>query len=162
MDDDVALRDGLRRMIDDVEGLRCVGTFVSAEEALAALPNCRPDVLLLDIGLPGMAGSEAVIAFRQVLPSMAILMLTVYSDRPKVFASICNGANGYLLKSTAPSQVFEAIRAAHSGGSPLSPEIARDIVSLFQLIGPAPPSACGGRRASKRRENWASLSSPAR
>lgn len=140
VDDDVALRNGLGRMIDAVEGLCCAAKFVSAEQALEALPTCRPDVLLLDIGLPGIAGSDAVIAFRQARPSMAILMLTVYSDRPKIFASICNGANGYLLKSTAPEQVFEAIRAAHSGGSPLSPEIARDIVALFQKIGPSQPS----------------------
>ena len=140
VDDDTALRDGLSRMIDTVEGLCCAGKFVSAERALEALPNCRPDVLLLDIGLPGMAGSDAVVSFRQARPSMAILMLTVYSDRPKIFASICNGASGYLLKSTPPSQVFESIRAAHSGGSPLSPEIARDIVALFQRIGPSQPS----------------------
>jgi DNA-binding NarL/FixJ family response regulator len=139
VDDDVALLNGLSRMIDAVEGLRCVGTFTSAEAALATLPNCRPDVLLLDIGLPGISGSDAVIAFRQARPSMAILMLTVYSDRPRIFASICNGANGYLLKATPPPQVFDAIRSAHSGGSPLSPEIARDIVALFQKIGPSQP-----------------------
>lgn len=139
VEDDVLLRHALSATMEDAEGLRCVGTFPSAEEALAALPDCRPDVLLLDIGLPGIPGSEAVIAFRQACPSMAILMLTVYSDRPKVFASICNGANGYLLKSTPPLQLFEAIRTAHSGGSPLSPEIAREIVDLFHKMGPSLP-----------------------
>jgi DNA-binding NarL/FixJ family response regulator len=72
---------------------------------------------------------------------MAILMLTVFSDRSKVFASICNGASGYLLKSTPPSQLFEGIRAAHAGGSPISPEIAREIVDLFQKMGPPQPPA---------------------
>jgi len=136
VEDDALLRDGLSRMVAEAEGLSCRGMFSSAEEALAALKDCPSDVLLLDIGLPGMAGSDAVSVFRQAYPKMAILMLTVYSDRPRVFASICNGASGYLLKSTPPSQLFEAIRAAHAGGSPISPEIAREIVDLFQKMGP--------------------------
>jgi DNA-binding NarL/FixJ family response regulator len=137
VEDDVQLRDGLRRMIDEADGLLCEAGFSSAEEALVALPHRPADVLLLDIGLPGMDGSEAVTLFRQAHPAMAILMLTVFSDRSRVFASICNGASGYLLKSTPPSQLFDAIHAAHSGGSPLSPEIARQIVDLFQKVGPA-------------------------
>lgn len=136
VEDDVLLRDGLSRMVRGAEGLSCLAAFSSAEEALKVLETCPSDVLLLDIGLPGMAGSDAVPAFRRRFPNMAILMLTVFSDRSKVFASICNGASGYLLKSTPPSQIFEAIRAAHAGGSPISPEIAREIVNLFQKMGP--------------------------
>src|SRR5688500_1624632 len=123
VEDDLLLREGLMRMIHEAEGLCCRSGFSSVEEALAALPHCQADVLLLDIGLPGMTGSDAVSLFRQSHPTMVIVMLTVFSDRSRVFASICNGASGYLLKSTAPSQLFEAIHAAHSGGSPLSPEI---------------------------------------
>jgi len=123
-------------MVQGAEGLCCNAAFSSAEEALEALRRCPTDVLLLDIGLPGMAGSDAVPVFRQLFPDMAILMLTVFSDRSKVFASICNGARGYLLKSTPPGQLFDAIRAAYAGGSPLSPEIAREIVDLFQKTGP--------------------------
>ena len=108
---------------------------------MAGLKDSPSDVLLLDIGLPGMPGSEAVSIFRQAYPSMAILMLTVFSDRSLVFASICNGACGYLLKSTPPSQLVDAIRAAHAGGSPISPEIAREIVHLFQKTGPPHPPA---------------------
>ena len=141
VEDDVLLRDGLSRMVQQAEGLCCSAAFSSAEEALRALGDCPPDVLLLDIGLPGMAGSDAVPVFRQRYPAMAILMLTVFSDRSKVFASICNGASGYLLKSTPPAQLFEAIRAAHAGGSPISPEIAREIVDLFQKMGPPQPPA---------------------
>lgn len=141
IEDDVLLRDGLSRMVQEAEGLCCRAAFSSAEEALEALRDCPSDVLLLDIGLPGMTGSDAVSVFRQKYPDMAILMLTVYSDRPRVFASICNGASGYLLKSTPPSQLFEAIRAAHAGGSPISPEIAREIVDLFQKMGPRQPPA---------------------
>ncbi|HTF42714.1 MAG TPA: response regulator transcription factor [Terriglobales bacterium] len=141
VEDDVLLRNALSHMVQEAEGLCCNGGFASAEEALAALPGCPPDVLLLDIGLPGIAGSDAVVVFRQAFPNMAILMLTVFSERSKVFASICNGANGYLLKSTTPSQLFEAIRAAHAGGSPISPEIAREIVDMFQKMGPPQPPA---------------------
>jgi DNA-binding NarL/FixJ family response regulator len=139
VEDDVLLRDGLSRMIDEADGLHCDAGYSSAEDALAALPHHPADVLLLDIGLPGIGGAEAVALFRQAHPAMAILMLTVFSDRSRVFASICNGASGYLLKSTPPSHLFDAIRAAHSGGSPLSPEIARQIVDLFQKVGPAQP-----------------------
>jgi DNA-binding NarL/FixJ family response regulator len=141
VEDDMLLREGLSRMVQEAEGLCCKAAFSSAEEALAALKNSPSDVLLLDIGLPGMAGSEAVSVFRQAYPAMAILMLTVFSDRSIVFASICNGACGYLLKSTRPSQLVDAIRAAHAGGSPISPEIAREIVHLFQKTGPPHPPA---------------------
>jgi DNA-binding NarL/FixJ family response regulator len=88
-----------------------------------------------------MAGWEAVSVFRQAHPAMAILMLTVFSERSIVFASICSGACGYLLKSTPPSQLVDAIRAAHTGGSPISPEVAREIVHLFQKTGPPQPPA---------------------
>lgn len=141
VEDDVLLRDGLSRMVQEAEGMCCSAAFSSAEEALEALRNQRSDVLLLDIGLPGMAGSTAVSIFRQMFPDMVILMLTVFSDRSRVFASICNGASGYLLKSTPPAQLFDAIRAVHAGGSPISPEIAREIVNLFQKTGPPHPPA---------------------
>jgi DNA-binding NarL/FixJ family response regulator len=141
VEDDVLLRNALSRMVQEAEGLCCNSAFSTAEEAFAILPSSPSDVLLLDIGLPGIAGSDAVPMFRQAFPAMAILMLTVFSDRSKVFASICNGANGYLLKSTPPGQLFEAIRAAHAGGSPISPEIAREIVDLFQRMGPPQPPA---------------------
>lgn len=135
VEDDVLLRNALSRMVQDAEGLCCSAAFSSAEEAVEALRDRRSDVLLLDIGLPGMSGSDAVPVFRQMFPDMAILMLTVFSDRSRVFASICNGASGYLLKSTPPAQLFDAIRAAHAGGSPISPEIAREIVNLFHRTG---------------------------
>ena len=147
VEDDAVLRESLRQMICGAEGLSCDAVFPSVEEALKGLRSHPPDVLLLDIALPGMSGSTAVPVFRQAFPEMVILMLTVFSDRAKVFASICNGAHGYLLKSAPPSQLFEAIRAAHSGGSPLSPEIARGIVELFQKTGPvdAPAASLTGQ-----------------
>ena len=142
VDDDALLRDALRRMIDEAPGFCCQHAFDSAEGALSAMTKGSTNVLLLDIGLPGIAGSEAVPLFRQADPAVAILMLTVFSERSHVFASVCNGASGYLLKSAPREQILEAIRAAHAGGSPISPEIAAEIVKLFQRIGPtAAPTA---------------------
>jgi len=138
IDDDRALLDSLNRIIDGAEGFRCAGAFSSVEDAVPELPRLCPDVLLLDIQLPGVSGDEALDPLRRLCPSMQILMLTVFSDRAKVFASICNGAHGYLLKSTPPARILDAIRAARDGGSPISPEIARHIVALFQRTGPAP------------------------
>lgn len=136
VEDDAYLREGLCRLIADAEGFTCSAGFSCVEEALIGLPNQPADVLLLDIGLPGRQGSDAVSEFRSAFPQLVILMWTVYTDRPKVFASICNGANGYLLKSTPPPQMLDAIRAAHSGGSPLSPEIASGIIMIFRKLGP--------------------------
>jgi DNA-binding NarL/FixJ family response regulator len=135
IDDDRALLASLRTIIDAADGFCCAGAFPSVEEALPALRTAGADVLLLDIQLPGAQGDEAIESLRTVCPSMRILMLTVFSDRDRLFTSICNGAHGYLLKSTPPAKLLEAIRAARDGGSPFSPEIARHIVSLFQKTG---------------------------
>jgi DNA-binding NarL/FixJ family response regulator len=140
IDDDAALVDGLRRIIDGADGFVCVGAFGSVEEALPALATACPEVLLLDIQLPGVAGDEAIESLRGACPGVEILMLTVFSDRARVFTSICNGANGYLLKSTPPAKLLDAIRSAKAGGSPISPEIARQIIGLFQRTAtPQPP-----------------------
>ncbi|HXI41128.1 MAG TPA: response regulator transcription factor [Bryobacteraceae bacterium] len=141
IDDDRALVDGLRRIIDGAEGFTCAGAFGSVEEALPALADTRPDVLLLDIQLPGMEGDQAIELICRTCPAVEILMLTVFSDRARVFTSICNGAHGYLLKSTPPAKLLDAIRSAQAGGSPLSPEIARQIVGLFQRADSAQPAA---------------------
>ena len=139
IDDDRGLLDSLSRIIDAADGFRCAGAFPSVEEGLPALRTAAVDVLLLDIQLPGVPGDQALEALRAVRPEMRILMLTVFSDRDRLFTSICNGAHGYLLKSTPPPQLLDAIRAARDGGSPFSPEIARHIVSLFQKTGPPSP-----------------------
>ena len=141
VEDDAALREGLRRIINMAEGFSCPATYRSAEEALSGLAATPSDVLLLDIQLPGMKGSEAVRLFREKWPDMKVLMLTVFSDEEKVFGSICNGASGYLLKTTPPPQLLEAIAAAHQGGAPLSPQMARQIVALFQKTSPPEPPA---------------------
>jgi DNA-binding NarL/FixJ family response regulator len=131
VEDDRALRDGLAYLIDTTEGFVCPHGFDSVEDALPALCAEPADVLLLDINLPGMPGTEGVKLFRAALPDMQVLILSVYADQDRVFESICNGACGYLLKTTPPEKVVEAVRDVHAGGSPMSPEIARKVVTLF-------------------------------
>jgi DNA-binding NarL/FixJ family response regulator len=106
------------------------------EEALRGLPSLQPDILLLDIHLPGVSGSEGVRLLRERHGRLQVLMLTVFAEEARIFESLCNGACGYLLKKTPPARVLEAIREAHHGGSPMSPEIARKVVAALQLSGP--------------------------
>ena len=129
-------------LINGTPGYRCLTTFRSVEDALRSTGDA-PDVLLLDIDLPGMPGSDGVRLLKQKYSSVEILMLTVYAEEDKVFESICNGACGYLLKETPPAKLLESIGEAHHGGSPMSPEIARKVVRLFQKTGP--PEKIDGR-----------------
>src|SRR5262249_28396330 len=135
VDDDTVLVTGLSQIIGAADGFACISTFESVEEALPVLRRSPPDVLLLDIELPGIHGDQAVRLLRNVCRETEILMLTVFADRNRIFESICNGASGYLLKSTPPEMLLEGIRSARAGGSPISPEIARQIVDLFQQKG---------------------------
>lgn len=132
IEDDAVTRECLSLLIDGTPGYRCADNFSSVEEALNNGFTSQPDVLLLDIHLPGMLGSDAAKIFREKYPQMQIVMLTIYAEEDKVFESICNGACGYLLKKTPPARLLEAIREAHEGGSPMTPEIARKVVSLFR------------------------------
>ena len=138
VEDDRSTREGLGLLINGSPGYSCVGTYGSVEEALRRIAGRLPDVLLLDIHLPGLPGSEGVRVFREKYPSVQVLMLTIYAEQEQVFESICNGACGYLLKKTPPAKLLEAIREAYDGGSPMSPEIARKVVTLFQKTGPPP------------------------
>jgi DNA-binding NarL/FixJ family response regulator len=132
VEDDVTTRDGLAALIEGTPGYRCVGRYGSVEELLRR-PLDRPaNVLLLDVNLPGISGAEGVRLIRERWPSTDVLMLTVYADEDKIFESICNGAVGYLLKKTPPARLIDAIREAATGGAPMSPEIARKVVTLFR------------------------------
>lgn len=140
VEDDRAVRDGLGQLIAAEPDMRCALRYESVEAALAD-PRARPDIVLLDIHLPGMLGSEGVAKILALHPTAVILMLTVFEGQDKVFESICNGAAGYLLKKTPPARLLEAIRDAHAGGSPISPEIARKVIGLFREVRPPPPAA---------------------
>ncbi len=139
VEDDRGTRDGLRLLVDGTPGYRCLAAFASLEQVLAARGGEPPDVVLLDIMLPGEPGSRGVAALRERWPGAAVLMLTAFEDEDKIFESLCNGATGYLLKRTPPARLLEAVREARDGGAPMSPEIARKVVELFRRT--APPVA---------------------
>jgi DNA-binding NarL/FixJ family response regulator len=130
------LRDGYRALIDGTEGYRCTSSFRTMEEALDQIGPAMPDVLLVDIGLPGMSGTEGIRILKERYPNIVIVMLTVYDDDDRIFEALCAGACGYLLKKTPPARLLESLREAFDGGAPMSPEIARRVVTLFREYQP--------------------------
>lgn len=132
VEDDAKLRETLVRYLKAQPGLRCVADFPNAEAALAGLPQTRPAVVLLDINLPGMSGIESIPLLKQAMPGVKIIMLTVFEEGDQVFKALSAGAFGYLVKSTRPPKIIEAIREVHAGGSPMSGNIARKVVQSFQ------------------------------
>jgi len=134
------VREGLAALINGTQGFRCVGSYYSMESALAGIGTEAPDVILTDIGLPGMSGIEGTQILRDRFPQVPILALTVYDTDGQVFDALCAGASGYLLKNTAPARLLESIKEAADGGAPMSPEVARRVVRLFREFRP-PESA---------------------
>ena len=140
IEDQRAIREGLAWLIDSTPGFHCAGSFASMEAALAKIDAALPDVVLMDIGLPGMNGIEGVRELKQRFPKLLELMLTVYDDDARIFEAMCAGACGYLLKKTPPARLLESIQEVVEGGAPMSPSIARRIVTLFsQFVPPAHP-----------------------
>ena len=132
VEDDVKFRSTLARLIDSTEGFCCVSQHPDAENALKELPVSRPEVVLMDINMPGMSGVECVRPLKKLLPSVQIVMLTVYDDADLIFKALSAGATGYLLKQSTPDQIVHAIRNVHAGGSPMTSQIARKVVASFQ------------------------------
>ena len=141
VEDDASIRDAVRQLIDGTRGFHCSGAWRTAEEGLRAIAAAPADVLLLDIHLPGMHGTEAVARFHAHWPAMPIVMFTVFEDDERIFQSLCNGATGYVLKKTPPQKLLDAIVEARSGGAPMSPDIARRVVELFRTLRPVPAAA---------------------
>ena len=134
VEDVAATREHLLAVLGRVRGLKCLRACASGEEALRTLPSGAPDVVLMDINLPGMSGIECVARLKEKLPRTQMLILTTYEDGDMIFDSLRAGASGYLLKSTVPTELVEAIEQVHAGGSPMSMGIARKVVSHFQKI----------------------------
>jgi len=130
------IRAGLAALIGGTGGFRCADVFGSMEDALPALAERAPDVVLVDIGLPGMSGIEGLRILRARHPALPLIMLTVYDDDERIFDALCAGASGYLLKKTAPSRLIESLREAAAGGAPMSPEVARRVLALFRDLRP--------------------------
>lgn len=136
VEDQRRTREGLGALVSGTPGLRLCGQFGSMEQALPGLGSAPPDVLLMDIGLPGMSGIDGVRVLRERWPQLRILILSVHGDDDHVFEAICAGACGYLLKDTPPHKLLEAITQVHGGGAPMSPDIARKVLTMFQRFAP--------------------------
>jgi len=131
VEDDRGLREQLVTILNSAPGIRCIGACPSAEDALRLVPVKHPDVVLMDIRLPGMSGIDCVAELRQVLPDLQIIMLTVYEDSESIFRALKAGAEGYLVKSSPPAKLLEAIIDVSKGGAPMSSHIARKVVQHF-------------------------------
>jgi len=131
VDDDEGIRSSLAALIRRAPALRLTGDYPDGETALKEIPSRPPDVVLMDINMPGIKGVECVRQLKTLLPNVQFLMLTVYEDSDSLFNSLKAGASGYLLKRTASARLLEAIRDVHSGGSPMSPQLARRVVQFF-------------------------------
>jgi DNA-binding NarL/FixJ family response regulator len=143
VEDDAGTRENLVAVLEASPRLRCLRACASGEEALEKLPACVPDVVLMDINLPGMSGIECVAQLKAKLPKTQILMLTTYEDSKLIFDSLRGGASGYLLKSMDPAEVVQAVEQVSAGGSPMSMHIARKVVSYFQQLKKATPDMEG-------------------
>lgn len=136
IEDERDIREGLGTLISFTDGFECNGKYGSMEEALAGIRHRRPDIILSDIGLPGMNGIEGIRRIKQIYPEMTILMLSVYQDDDRIFDALCAGAVGYLLKKTPPAKILDSLREAVAGGAPMSPEVARKVIVLFRDFSP--------------------------
>jgi DNA-binding NarL/FixJ family response regulator len=155
VEDNEQVRTTLARVINRAEGFRCISQHANAEAALEALPGERPEVVLMDINLPGINGVECVRRLKQTVPAIQVMMLTVYEDTENIFNALAAGANGYLLKRTSSAELLAAIREVQRGGSPMTTHIARKVVQSFQK--PAATSATAEGLSPREQEVLDSL-----
>jgi DNA-binding NarL/FixJ family response regulator len=136
IEDQREVREGLAILINGTPGFRCTGNFRTMEDALRLVSGAHTDVILTDIGLPGMSGTEGIRILKTRFPDIPIVALTVYDHEGEIFDALCAGANGYLLKNTPPARLLECLREVLQGGAPMSPEVARRVIKLFREIRP--------------------------
>jgi DNA-binding NarL/FixJ family response regulator len=136
VEDQRKFREAIAALIDGTEGFRCAGSFRSMEEALDRIGRDLPDVVLVDLGLPGMSGIAGVRLLKQRYPTLILLVHTVYDDDERIFDALCAGASGYLLKTTSPARLLESLKEAVAGGAPLTPEVASRVIQLFREYRP--------------------------
>lgn len=152
VEDNNTIRNGLAALIDATDGYKCAAAYQNAESFLAELKSNNFDVILMDIGLPGMNGIEAVKKAKFINTEVNILMLTIYEESEIIFEALCAGACGYLVKKTPPTRLLEAIKDAHEGGSPMSSNIARKVISTFQAGRPAVTDEEAAALSSREKE----------
>lgn len=132
-EDNNQLRESLAQLINNTENLKCTGIFADAGNLEKKITDAQPDIAIMDIDMPGINGIEAVKIIHQKFPDIRVLMQTVFDDNDKIFASICAGASGYILKKTTPGKIIEAIIETYHGGAPMSPYIAEKVLKMFRL-----------------------------
>jgi DNA-binding NarL/FixJ family response regulator len=123
-------------LVNFTPGFTCIGAFRTMEECIARIRHEVPDVILSDIGLPGMSGIEGIRIIKDEHPDLTVLVLTVYDDNEKIFDALCAGATGYLLKQTEPAELLRSVKEAVAGGAPMSPEVAARVIKLFREVRP--------------------------
>jgi DNA-binding NarL/FixJ family response regulator len=136
-EDKSLLRESLYQLINGAEGLTCAGVFADCDNIIFNIKKTMPQVVLMDIQMPGMNGIEGVKIIKDNFPEIKIIMQTVVEDDDKIFASICNGASGYLLKNTTPARLLQAIVEVFEGGAPMTPAIAQKVLDKFRRQSPA-------------------------
>ena len=141
IEDERDIRESLAALINGTTGFQCIAKFGLMETALAGLDREEPDLILTDLGLPGMSGVEGIKRMRELFPTIPILVLTIYDNDDQIFAALCNGASGYLLKNTTPARLLDALHDAANGGSPMSPAIASRVIRLFREFKPIPTAS---------------------
>jgi DNA-binding NarL/FixJ family response regulator len=132
-EDNKALRNSLQQLVDSADDLLCTGSFPDARQLVRNIKLSNPDVVMMDINMPGISGIEAVTMIRENFPGIRMLMQTVFEDNDKIFAAVCAGASGYMLKKTPSAQMLEAIRETHAGGAPMTPSVAAKVLQMFRL-----------------------------
>lgn len=131
-EDNHNLREGLFQLINGTDGFHCVGAYANCDRIVEQIEKAKPDVVLMDIELPGISGIEAVKILKQKFPEVKVLMETIFEDNNKIFDSICNGAEGYILKNTPPVLILSSIKEIYDGGAPMSPSVASKVLKMFK------------------------------
>ena len=137
IEDERDIRESLAALINGTPGFRCIAKYGLMETALAGIAKDAPDLILTDLGLPGISGVDGIARLRPMFPNIPVLVLTIYDNDDQIFAALCNGASGYLLKNTTPARLLDALQDAANGGSPMSPAIASRVIKLFREFKPS-------------------------
>lgn len=139
VEDNAGIRESVEQLLSRAKGFCCLGLYADPRAALAEIPQRKPDVVLMDINMPGMSGIECARSLKAVLPAVRIVMFTVYEEPEQLFKALTAGASGYLLKRTPPQKLLESIREAHLGGAPMTRQMACKVVEYFHHLKAAPP-----------------------
>lgn len=156
-EDNKMVRDAFEAIINGTTGFICTGSFSHAGDLIYSIKKSNPDVVLMDIEMPGISGIEATRMIHQQFPDVKILIQTVFDEEEKIFASLCAGASGYVLKDTTPARLLEAIKEVYNGGAPMSPVIASKVLHLFQQLAPPAGKEQEEFNLSKREKEILSL-----